>query len=49
MASEKLKKRVKSIANKNLVKSMTKDLFEDMNAFEEVSDWFKKLKQLNNN
>ncbi|MEC3881322.1 hypothetical protein [Parapedobacter sp. 10938] len=42
-------KRVKSIANKNLVKSMTKDLFEDINAFEEVSDWFKKLRQLNNN
>ena len=37
---------VKQIANGKLSKQMTKELFEEINAFDEVKSWFEKIKEM---
>lgn len=37
---------VKQIANGRLSKQMTKELFKDINAFDEVKSWFEKIKEM---
>lgn len=40
--------RVKGIANKNLIKLMTKELFEEINAYSEIEGWFLTIMKMNN-
>ena len=37
---------IKGILNGKLSKKMTKELFEDLNAFDEIKSWFEKIKEL---
>lgn len=41
-------KKIKGILNGQLSKSITKELLVEMDAFEEIKNWFVKLKELNN-
>lgn len=44
--TRKTEKAIKGILNGKLSKKMTKELLDELNAFEEIKSWFEKIKEL---